>query len=83
MQAVMQPASVGAGKSQRCACHRLPQTGNFNGDKQMLIDDIIRLINRHMARLLTDLEDAGCPKLYIQAVKSAFTWLKDDVTKEQ
>jgi hypothetical protein len=48
----------------------------------MLIDDIIRLINRHMARLLTDLEDAGCPKLYIQAVKGALTWLKDDVRNE-
>jgi hypothetical protein len=48
----------------------------------MLIDDILRMINRHMARLLTDLEDAGCPKLYIQAVKSALTWLKDDVRNE-
>jgi hypothetical protein len=58
-------------------------TDNFYRRIKMLIDDILKMINRHMARLLTDLEDAGCPKLYIQAVKSAFTWLKDDVKKEQ
>ena len=49
----------------------------------MPIDEIIRVINRHMARLLCDLEEAECPKLYVLAVKSAFSWLKSDIAKEE
>ena len=42
-------------------------------------EDIERIVNRHMARLLTDLEQAGCPELYKQAVKSELTWLRADL----
>jgi hypothetical protein len=42
---------------------------------------VARIINRHMARLLSDLEEAECPKLYVSAVKSAFSWLKSDIAK--
>ena len=40
------------------------------------------VINRHMARLLSQLEDAGCPILFREAVKGAFVWLRDDLTKD-
>ena len=37
------------------------------------------IVNRHMARLLSALEDAGCPGLYIDAVKAALVWLRKDL----
>ena len=37
------------------------------------------IINRHIARLLTNLEDANCPDVYRQAVKSELTWLRSDL----
>ena len=42
-----------------------------------------RLINRHMARILTELEQANCPVLYIEAVKSKLTWLRNDINEER
>lgn len=41
------------------------------------------IINRHMARLLSDLEDAGCPGIFREAVKSELVWLRDDLTNER
>jgi len=38
-------------------------------------------INRHMARLLTDLTDAGCPAVFREAVKSAMKWLRSDLNE--
>jgi hypothetical protein len=32
------------------------------------------IINRHMARLLSELEDAGCPTIFVEAVKSKLVW---------
>ena len=40
-----------------------------------------RVIGRHKARLLTNLEDAGCPVVFIREVKSAFDWLRTDLTE--
>jgi hypothetical protein len=37
------------------------------------------IVNRHMARLLDRLEDAGCPEIFRQAVKSELVWLRDDL----
>ena len=37
------------------------------------------IVNRHMARLLTELEEAGCPALFRDAVKSKLAWLRDDL----
>ena len=42
--------------------------------------DTNAIINRHMARLLSDLEDAACPAIYRDAVKSEFVWLRNDLT---
>lgn len=42
--------------------------------------DTNSIINRHMARILSDLEDAGCPALYKDAVKAEFVWLRSDLT---
>jgi len=40
-----------------------------------------RIINRHIARLLSELEDANCPSIYIQAVKSKLAWLRSDLNE--
>lgn len=38
-----------------------------------------QIVNRHMARLLTNLEDAGCPVLFLDAVKAELQWLRHDL----
>jgi hypothetical protein len=39
------------------------------------------IVNRHMARLLADLEDAGCPVVFRECVKSRLQWLREDLTE--
>jgi len=41
------------------------------------------IINRHMARLLSDLEDAACPAIFRDAVKTELVWLRDDLTNRK
>lgn len=36
-------------------------------------------VNRHMARLLSELTDAGCPALFVDSVKSKLQWLRSDL----
>lgn len=43
------------------------------------MSDTDRVINRHIARLLSELEEARCPSVYVQAVKSKLTWLRSDL----
>ena len=38
-----------------------------------------QIVNRHTARLLSELEDAGCPRIFVDAVKSKLHWLRDDL----
>ena len=40
-----------------------------------------RIINRHKARLLQNLEDAQCPEIYRQAVKAELDWLRSDLNE--
>jgi len=40
-----------------------------------------RIVNRHKARLLTDLEAVNCPSVFIQAVKSELDWLRSDLNE--
>ena len=49
----------------------------MNEQKELSEADVI--INRHMARLLTDLESANCPRIFIRAVKDALSWLRSDL----
>ena len=42
-------------------------------------NEITRLVNRHMARLLTKLTDANCPEIFVDAVKSHMAWLRSDL----
>jgi len=42
-----------------------------------------RVINRHTARLLSELEDAGCPIIFRDAVKSKLAWLRSDLNEVQ
>ena len=44
---------------------------------------IDKIVNRHMARTLENLEDAGCPDIFIKAVKSSFVWMRSDLSKIQ
>ena len=44
--------------------------------------DIDAIINRHMARLLGELEDAGCPAIFREAVKSKLIWLRQDMKEK-
>ena len=38
-----------------------------------------QIINRHIARLMDNLEQAGCPEIFIQAVKTEMIWLRTDI----
>jgi len=40
-----------------------------------------RIVNRHTARLLTELEDANCPVIFVQAVKSKLAWMRKDLNE--
>jgi hypothetical protein len=42
-------------------------------------NNAVVLLNRHMARLLTNLEQAGCPVLFRNEVKSELVWLRSDI----
>ena len=48
-------------------------------NKPNLQDAIEQTVNRHMARLLGNLEDANCPEVYKQAAKAELTWLRSDL----
>jgi hypothetical protein len=41
--------------------------------------DSDQIVNRHMARLLSELEEAGCPVIFREAVKSKLAWLRSDL----
>jgi hypothetical protein len=41
--------------------------------------DTDRIVNRHIARLLTELEEAGCPVIFREAVKSKLAWMRADL----
>jgi hypothetical protein len=48
-------------------------------DMNELTETTDKIINRHIARLLTNLEQAHCPDIYVQAVKSELSWLRSDL----
>ena len=48
-------------------------------DMNELTEITDKIINRHIARLLTNLEQANCPDIYVQAVKSELSWLRSDL----
>ena len=41
--------------------------------------EVLKSCNRHMARLLSDLEDAQCPKVHREIVKRELHWLRHDL----
>ena len=45
-------------------------------------ENVSRIINRHMARLLSQLAEINAPSLIIQAVKGALLWLHKDIQEE-
>jgi len=42
-----------------------------------------RIMNRHKARLLQNLEDVGCPQIFRDAVTSELNWLRSDLKKNE
>jgi hypothetical protein len=47
----------------------------------MTKEDALKIINRHIARILTELEDDGCPVLIFDNVKSRLGWLRSDIVE--
>jgi len=45
------------------------------------LNEVNRIVNRHKARLLTDLESAGCPQIFRNAVVAEIDWLRSDLNK--
>jgi hypothetical protein len=46
-----------------------------------LADEIVRLCNRHIARVMCDLEDSQCPPVYRATVRAEMQWLRRDVVE--
>ncbi len=42
-----------------------------------------KIINRHKARILSDLEEADCPLIFRNAVISGLNWLRSDIDKNE
>ena len=42
-----------------------------------------RICNRHKARLLKNLEDAGCPVVFRDAVTTGLNWLRSDLNENE
>ena len=42
-----------------------------------------QIINRHKARILSNLEDAGCPVVFRDAVVSGLNWLRSDINENE
>lgn len=57
--------------------------GKFSKNKEarMNTKETKRYIARHKARLLTNLEEAGCPVVFVREVKDALDWLRNDLTE--
>ena len=45
------------------------------------MSDTDAIINRHMARLLSELEEASCPSIFREAVKTKLVWLREDLNE--
>ena len=45
------------------------------------LSELNRTINRHKARLLSNLEAAGCPQIFRNAVVAELDWLRSDLNK--
>ena len=46
---------------------------------EMKKDEALRIINRHIARILTELEEEQCPVLIFDHVKDRLSWLRKDI----
>lgn len=46
---------------------------------EMKKEEALRIINRHIARILTELEDEQCPVLIFEHIKDRLTWLRKDI----
>ncbi len=45
------------------------------------MNELNRIANRHKARILKNLEDAGCPVIFRDAVASGINWLRSDLNE--
>ena len=55
------------------------ESHEMKGPRQMSNTDAV--VNRHMARLLSELEAVNCPTIYIEAVKSKLVWMRSDLNE--
>ena len=49
----------------------------------MEVNETNRIINRHKARILSNLEEAGCPVVFKDAVVSGLNWLRSDLNENE
>lgn len=42
-----------------------------------------KIVNRHKARLLKNLEEAGCPIVFRDAVISSLNWMRNDLNEHE
>jgi len=47
------------------------------------LNETNRIINRHKARMLGNLEDAGCPVIFRNAVIEGLNWLRSDLNDNE
>jgi hypothetical protein len=51
----------------------------MNGENETIHEAVDRMFDRHIARLMGELEDAECPAIFRMAVKSKINWLRSDI----
>ena len=53
----------------------------LDGGDMKDLTEIDRVVNRHIARLMTELEEANCPAIFRDAVKGRLSWLRKDLNE--
>lgn len=47
------------------------------------VNETNRIVNRHKARLLKNLEDVQCPRIFLDAVINGLNWLRSDLNDNE
>ena len=66
----------------RCASVKRIFSSRNNDMNETLKAAMERIVNRHMARLLAQLQEINAPQLIIEAVKTKMIWLRNDLGDE-
>lgn len=50
-------------------------------ERSDMLTEVDRIVNRHKARLLDELEGGNCPVVFLRAVKGAIDWMRSDLNE--